>query len=68
MLFNKELKVEKNAYIYMPAEKIALRIDFPRPSSTLMLSPTEPYAVLYGDRDDEAGKFMIYTYEPRAEK
>lgn len=63
-----EEKVEKNAYIYMPAEKIALRIDFPRLSSTLMLSPTEPYAVLYGDRDDEAGKFMIYTYEPRAEK
>ena len=63
-----EEKVEKNAYIYMPAEKIALRIDFPRPCSTLMLSTTEPYAVLYGDRDDEAGKFIIYTYEPRAEK
>ena len=63
-----EEKVEKNAYIYMPAEKIALRIDFPRPSSTLMLSPTEPYAVLYGDRENDADTVMVYTYEPRAEK
>lgn len=52
----------------MPAEKIALRIDFPEPCSTLMLSPVESYAVLYGDREDDADKFKVYTYEPRAEK
>ena len=63
-----EEKVEKNAYIYIPEEKIALRIDFPEPCSTLMLSPVESYAVLYEDREDDADKFMIYTYEPRAEK
>lgn len=63
-----EEKLERKAYIYIPEEKIALRIEFPEPCSTLMLSSVAPYAVLYGDRDDEAGKFRIYTYEPRAEK
>lgn len=63
-----EETLERKAYIYIPEEKIALRIDFPEPCSTLMLSPVESYAVLYGDREDDADKFMIYTYEPRAEK
>lgn len=63
-----EETLERKAYIYIPEENIALRIDFPEPCSTLMLSPVESYAVLYGDREDDADKFMIYTYEPRAEK
>lgn len=63
-----EETLERKAYIYIPEEKIALRIDFPEPCSTLMLSPVESYAVLYGDREDDADKFKVYTYEPRAEK
>lgn len=63
-----EETLERKAYIYIPEEKIALRIDFPEPCSTLMLSPVESYAVLYGDREDDADNFKVYTYEPRAEK
>lgn len=63
-----EETLERKAYIYIPEEKIALRIDFPEPCSTLMLSPVESYAVLYGDREDDADKFKVYTYEPRSEK
>lgn len=63
-----EETLERKAYIYIPEEKIALRIDFPESCSTLMLSPVESYAVLYGDREDDADKFKVYTYEPRAEK
>lgn len=60
-------QAERYAYLYVPEENIALRIAVEEPASSLLVLPTAPYAVLYGDRDDEAGKFMIYTYEPRAE-
>ena len=60
-------EAERYAYLYVPEENIALRIAVEEPASALLVLPTAPYAVLYGDRDDEAGKFMIYTYEPRAE-
>lgn len=61
-------QAERYAYLYVPEENIALRIAVEEPASALLVLPTAPYAVLHGDRDDEAGKFMIYTYEPRAEK
>lgn len=61
-------EAERYAYLYVPEENIALRIAVEEPASALLVLPTAPYAVIYGDRDDEAGKFMIYTYEPRAEK
>lgn len=61
-------QAEKYAYLYVPEENIALRIAVEEPASSLLVLPTAPYAVLYGDREDDADKFIIYTYEPRAEK
>ena len=60
--------IEKKAYIYIPGEKTALRIDFPRPCNLLLLSPVEPYAVLYADQNDMTENVTVFAYEPRAEK
>lgn len=61
-------EAERYAYLYVPEKKIALRITVPEPWSDFLVLPTAPYAAICGYRDDEAGKFRIYTYEPRAEK
>ena len=61
-------EAERYAYLYVPEDNIALRIAVPEPWSDFLVLPTAPYAAICGYRDDEAGKFRIYTYEPRAEK
>ena len=60
-------EMARYVYIYIPGEKIALRIAMPEPWRELHVLPTAPYAAIRAVRDDEA-KYMIYTYEPRAEK
>lgn len=52
------------AYLYIPEERIALRIEAPEESAYLMLLPYERYALFDGYGDDETGVKVVYTIVP----
>lgn len=58
-------KSKRMAYIYLPGERTALRIIAPDTYSDFFLLPSEPYAVLYGDRGDYDTTTHVYVYEPK---
>lgn len=56
-------KSKRMAYIYLPGERTALRIIAPDTYSDFFLLPSEPYAVLYGDRGEYDTTTRVYVYE-----
>ena len=58
-------KSKRMAYIYLPGERTALRIIAPDTYIDFFLLPSEPYAVLYGDRGDYDTTPHVYVYEPK---